>query len=138
METLLTGVWQASPSLGAGWNDAYQFFSDGRFRFHASQMNCAARERRREGSWRLDGPELVLETVEREVIVGGRELPATGSCGSETEIVDGEARVESLFVPIESRLRVEMQPPDEESGRQRVKLDGRMFWKYDDDPTGYP
>ncbi|MDW8216866.1 MAG: hypothetical protein RML57_04615 [Acidobacteriota bacterium] len=138
LETMLVGVWQASPSMGAGWNDAYQFFSDGRFCFHTSQMNCAARERRREGSWRLDGTELILQTVEREVIVGGREVPATGSCASETEIVDGELRVESLFVPIETRLKVEAQPPDEETGRRRVKLDGRMFWKYDDDPTAYP
>lgn len=138
LETMLVGVWQASPSMGAGWNDAYQFFPDGRFCFHTSQMNCAARERRREGSWRLDGSELVLETIEREVIVGGREVPATGSCASETEIEGGEARVESLFVPIESRLKLETQPPDEETGRRRVKLDGRMFWKYDDDPTAYP
>ncbi|OYT70889.1 MAG: hypothetical protein CFK52_09700 [Chloracidobacterium sp. CP2_5A] len=138
LETKLVGVWQASPSMGAGWNDAYQIFPDGRFRFHTSQMNCAARERRREGSWRLEGRELILQTVEREVIVGGREIPATGACASETEIEDGEARVESLFVPIESRLQIEPQPPDKETGRQRVKLNGQMFWKYDDNPAAYP
>lgn len=137
-ERSLVGVWQASKFMAAGWEAAYQFYADGRYRYNPSQMDCAARERWVQGRWRVEGSELVLVELERKVIVGGKEVKASGSCGTPTEIEGGEERIEELAPGRERRLKIEWLGEDEEVRRPHVKLGGRDFWRFAEDPEQYP
>ena len=134
----LVGVWHASPAMGSGWNDVYQLFADGTFRFHASQMDGETRERRRSGTWRADGKRLFLRVTERVVLKGGRLEPALGSTATANELVGAKPVVEKVAGA--RPIVLPMTPPrrDPRNGRWTVRLGTRPFWKFDDDPKRYP
>ncbi|MCS6846891.1 MAG: hypothetical protein RMN52_04155 [Anaerolineae bacterium] len=137
----LVGIWQASPSMGSGWNDTYRFWKDGRFRFHTSQMNCSAREIGYAGSWQIEGQQLILYIVERSVIEGGTLAPAGPACATQYEIVGGNLAVQSLYVPEKKTLalsEIKMDDFGYDLKRPTVFIADQQYWQFDTDPEAYP
>jgi hypothetical protein len=134
----LIGVWQAAPSLGAGWAESYQFWPDGAYTFHASQMDCAAAERGFSGAWRVSAGVLLLAVAERQVIEGGELVPALGSCGTAEELQGGTL----VSQPVEPAGAIELPlgPPTQDSSSPylSMRLGEIQYWRFSDDPAAYP
>lgn len=134
----LVGIWQASKTMATGWNDTYQFFPDGKFIFHANQMDCSKRIVSQSGEWNgyLSIQLLIKEQV---VMVGGKLVKADGSCGSKYKLV-GAKEEKMTLTP--SKINV-MEIPfgiftEDESKRWTTLFGKKRFWKYSSDPTKYP
>jgi hypothetical protein len=138
LSSQLIGVWQAAPSLGAGWADSYQFWPDGAYTFHVSQMDCAAAERGFSGAWRVSAGVLVLTVAEKHVIEGGELVPALGSCGTAQELQGGT--LASLPVEPAGAIELPLGPPGQDSSSPYVsmRLGEIQYWRFSDDPAAYP
>lgn len=130
------GIWQDANHMASGWSDVYRLFGDGRFRFHTSQMNCAERMRSYAGTWAVAKDELVLTITERVTIEGG-ELVESVICASELEIEGGEEKTIALATPEIQRISVGTMEVDEGTQRSRMAMDGKKFWRMNEDPEGY-
>ena len=88
---LLGGMWHASPMLGSGWSLRLSFLDDSTFIYAASEMDGETRERFIKGEWSVS-PEGLLTLFCREALMweGGEVVPAMGSMGTETEIMNAE------------------------------------------------
>lgn len=144
----LIGLWQDSPEIASGWSDAYVFFADGRYQFHYNTMDCAGRRVSASGHWQLRPEGLFLTVEERVSLAGGHFEEATGSCGTDKELVDATLttrhlkRVLTRIAPISPITRVKYKHMDFGDGGSveaipRVVIEGRKFWKIDDDPNRY-
>jgi len=62
----LIGIWQASGSMAAGWNDRYHFYQNGNYHFYPNQM-VKSNLTEKQGKWELDtyftplGSQLILD-----------------------------------------------------------------------------
>lgn len=69
----LTGEWHGSPMVAAGYTELYFLDGDGTFEWHGNKMDLGKRLYSMYGTWRIDGPFLLL-TVERYTWLYGGEL----------------------------------------------------------------
>ena len=82
------GLWHASPVLGSSFSMRLALHEEHTFLWAASGMDGLERVRFRSGTWTI-GDGCLRLTVEEEVCwEGGREVPASGSMATETEILD--------------------------------------------------
>jgi hypothetical protein len=132
----LVGVWQASKFMAAGWNESIQFFPDGTFKIHASQMDCQLRERGRSGTWQANQSQLHLVVTQRFVVVGGRLVSSKGSCGSNQMIEGGKTTTRKVTPPQRQKLALTFAKPDE-TKRMTLRLNGKQFWKFSSNPSDY-
>lgn len=137
VENKLVGVWQASEAMGSGWSDTYRFFSNGKFVFHANQMDCAKRIVSQSGTWTVKNNIIYLTITERVVMVGGKLVPAVGSCGSDYELVDAQEKKMTRKMPWRLNLTLGKFTKDDLE-RLTTKFGKTRFWKYNTDPTQYP
>lgn len=56
----LVGIWQASASMGSGWNDRYHFYADGNYHFYPNQM-VKSDLTEKKGTWQIENDELILD-----------------------------------------------------------------------------
>ena len=94
------GNWHDMPMVAAGFGDRYSFADDGTFIFASSEMDGTAREIAFSGSWEMVDGQVVLTIKNRLMLIGGNLVPASGSIGTDYEIVGG--RVEYVRLPVEA------------------------------------
>ncbi|MFZ6010326.1 MAG: hypothetical protein ACOYXT_08245 [Bacteroidota bacterium] len=135
----LVGIWQAIPEIASGWADTYRFWDNGEFIFHYSQMICDNRTLDYSGTWELTGTENLKLTIKsKTVLEGGKLEPAMGSCGSDYEIVGGEVKEIKLDRVEVQDIRLSVIALDNKHVDMKTRtVDGRPFWKMDNDPTKY-
>jgi hypothetical protein len=135
----LVGIWQAIPEMASGWADTYQFFDNGDFVFHYNQMICDKRTIDYSGTWELIGTDKLKLTIKaRTILVGGKLVPATGSCGSDYEIEGGEIKNVELDEPEVQAIQLSTAAIDKENRDLTTRAFAeKPFWRVDDDPAGY-
>ncbi len=135
----LVGVWQAIPEVASGWADTYQFFDSGEFKFNFSQMICDKRTLDYSGTWELiNKDELKLTVKAKTILEGGKLVPAMGSCGSEYEIEGGEVKIVILNKTEIQIIHLTTVTIDRENRELKTRtLNGKSFWKFDEDPNKY-
>ena len=132
----LVGVWHASPSLGAGWNDNYHFFKDMTFRLDYSQYDESKRIIDIAGEWSVSEGELILTVTQKTVVKGGQLEKSSPSAVSEYKIVNGKIKKEQLNLPEKIVYALSKIEKDESYPYPiMIKIDGKQFWKFNDDPT---
>jgi hypothetical protein len=135
----LVGIWQEMPDVASGWADTYRFWDNGEFIFHYSQMICDNRTLDYSGTWELTGTDKLKLTIKaKTVLEGGKLEPSMGSCGSDYEIVGGE--VKDIKLDRAEILNIQLSPVTLDNKHADMKtrtVDGRSFWKMDNDPTKY-
>lgn len=118
----LIGSWQVVPYVAAGYDETYTFNEDGTFTFHYNQMDCAKREISCGGMWQLKGKAIELSITYSEYLAGGRYQPPTGSCGSDSELVDA-SYVKKIIIPFESEtLKLSGYTKEDIDGTGRVSM----------------
>jgi hypothetical protein len=135
----LVGIWQSIPEIASGWTDTYQFSDNGEFIFNYSQMICDKRTLHYSGRWELTNANNLRLTVHKRTILEGGELvSAMGSCVSEFEIKGGEVKYITLnnIEPQNFQLSIIVIDAKNRDLKTRT-LDGKPFWKLNDDPTKY-
>ena len=137
----LVGIWQASDVMPAAWAKAYQFFSDGKFVFNASQENHTSRERNFSGTWALTDGKLILLVKQKTVMEGGK-------------IIDDNDPILGRHLEGAKQNVIPINPPEKKvlrmgritigkngydgSDMLTVKIGDSQYWKFDDDPRRYP
>jgi hypothetical protein len=146
----LPGLWQVMPDMASGWAETFQFFSDGRYSFHYSQMDCARRETSYDGHYALRNDSLLLTVEYRHVLIGGHLEAAMGSCGSDSALTD-DARESVVPARAGTHIALSATPPETVSvtlrdyridrdvprPMWRMTLGGRTYWKLRSDPNDY-
>lgn len=135
MTKSLVGIWQVSNLIAAGWNMCYRFFPDGKFIWHANQMDPYARLMEEEGIWYYSAGKLTLKITGELRTVGGKRL-------SEKEAVDGEYG----YVGYKDK-RTKFNPPkvrtfalskiNKGNPYSWITLGHTKFWKMRSDPKDY-
>lgn len=95
----LRGVWQRIPEFASGWTAAYQFFSDGRFVFHSSEMDCQTRLASYSGRWSVADTLISLVADTQTTREGGDLEEAMGSCGSDSSLEGATEETRPLTTP---------------------------------------
>ncbi len=128
----IAGVWQNSAVLGSGWSDTYLFFEDGTFRFFYSQMDCAKREVSYTGNWKLDESDLILSIIDITILEGGEMVLSTGSCGSDSTLINAVEKKLLYDPPVRSVLHKVKYHVISIDGveRKTISLDGTKYWYY--------
>lgn len=131
----LIGEWHGSAFVAAGYAQRYHFYNNGKFIYRASEMDGETRIRSIRGIWSVDHDTLSLNINEIDEIIGGEEVPASGSVGTEFEIVDGELVTKS--VDYEETYRLGPIEEDSEVLRPKIVIDGVSFWRHSQNPDFY-
>jgi hypothetical protein len=122
--------------MAAGWNESIQFFADGTFKIHTSQMDCQSRQRGRSGTWQPWQSKLLLVVTQRSAVVGRRLVPSKGSCGSNQMIEGGRLIRRKVAPPQRLRLALKSAMPDKNK-RMTLRINGKQFWKFSSNPNDY-
>lgn len=137
----LDGLWHAMPFVGSGYARFYAFFPDGSFVWRENGMDGEARLRERRGSWIASGDTLLF-LVESEIRwEGGTLEPATGSTGTDSELVGFTTSVidypfpDTLRIPFAGPLlEMAADNPDLPVDMWRIIIGGDPFWRLCGDP----
>lgn len=128
----LTGVWQITDGMAAGWSDAYQFFADHKFIFHASQMKLSERQRSSSGTWNLEKDKLTLVVSEVTEIVGG--APANDGTEYSDEIIGGK----EIKHPATGIMVFDVKKmPRSATGYPSLMLGSTQIWRFSENPFDY-
>lgn len=130
------GVWQATPSIGSGWSVNYQFFDDGRFNFNHNQMDCADSVLTESGTYHYEEGILFLDFDSITYISGGEYIPATGSCGSEYELIGG-ITVTQFMEKSEALIVESTNPLEDYDYLDRILMDNQEWFRMLHDPNNY-
>lgn len=135
----LTGIWQSAPMLASGWTDTYQIFCDGTFTFNYNQMLCDKRVISYNGDWNVYKKGTLMLTIkQKEIIEGGKLVPASGSCASVYEIEGGEVTKVTLDTSEIKTIKFTDYKIDKKNNRlESIKIDGVQYWKMNKDPNAY-
>ena len=148
----LRGVWQRIPEFASGWTAAYQFFSDGRFVFHSSEMDCQTRLASYSGRWSVADTLMSLVADTQTTREGGHMEEAMGSCGSDSSLEGATEETRPVTTP--RTTTVYFQRPALVGGRYhsmdlqidtlvvapaiRMVLGKDTLYKMREDPEAYP
>ncbi len=135
IENELVGIWHASPSVGAGYNNLFFFYKDNKFKLNYSQYDEEKRTLDVSGKWSVDKDKLILLITQKTVIVGGELGEASPSATSKYSIENGKVQKEVLDSPetIEYDL-VQFEKATDSPYGKKISIDKVFYWKISDDP----
>ena len=133
--------------LGSGWSNRLAIFDDGTFIFATSQMDGETRERFIKGDWSVNSDgflTLVCRTALRWQ--NGKVVPATGSIGTETEIINADVMKitydppEKVIILVGNYIYSEGNPHPwsiffSDQGSQWDTRWSDWWWKYETEPS---
>jgi hypothetical protein len=128
----MVGVWQASGSMGSGWNDRYQFYPSGAYAFIPNQMQCDKTTLAEAGTWKLTGSNLVLTKKVEILAIGGKLIPSSGSCVSKMMLSGYTKQTKFLETPQIITLVIKVRTKTESDNYPSVYLDNVAYWKFND------
>lgn len=135
------GIWQDSPEIASGWSDTYQFFDNGDFVYRYNQMICDKRTLNYSGTWEIVGDKIEVTVSEKTIVVGGKLVPSSESCGSDYEIEGGEEKkernIESYTIQLSTMMTDTIGPDDDQRILASWNFDKKRFWKMESDPSKY-
>jgi hypothetical protein len=133
----LSGVWQDNKIVAAGWSNTYMFYKNGEYKFFFSQMDCEKRIVSYSGLWEIKGEALILRRQEKKIIEGGRMIHTEGSCATDSTLIEGVIKTESINPDIILIYSISCLFEDNFENIRRVKIyiDGITYWKFIDDPA---
>lgn len=124
-----TTYWHASPVVGSGFSERYDFKPDGTFIYGCSEMNSLERTRYTEGYWYVDNGKLTLEVTSRIIWAGG-ETVESAIYMSGSEIVDYEVIYEALDKPEIIAYDISSPEYNMEYGRYVITIGDTEFCDY--------
>ncbi|MCR9173564.1 MAG: hypothetical protein NXI10_13770 [bacterium] len=134
---VLTGIWQENlPMIASGWSTNYQFFEDGRVNYNHNQMDCADSVITESGTYKFKNNTIKIKFDSMTLITGGTLQEATGSCGSEYEIVGGEMQTQSYKRKIKFKIQ-EAEPLDDYDYLDRIIIDDVSWFRMAHNPDDY-
>lgn len=130
----LVGIWHASPYVGAGMNDNFQFFADGSFQFNYNQMILSKRTLFYSGKWEISRGKLILTVAEKTDLGGGAKVKSEMSSDG-YEIEGGKPQTKKLAPPIKQTKILSAVRQDEIY--KMISIGGVKYWKLSGDPKAY-
>lgn len=132
----IIGVWQGIPVLGSGWSTNYQFFGDATFHYNHNQMDCADSILFESGRYDLMDDTLILNFESINYLAGGTLEKATGSCGSEFQLVGGEETTADVVRTEKLSLKF-VSPLFDYEYLERVLIDDTEWFRMLHNPNDY-
>lgn len=126
----LVGIWQAGPSMAAGWNDRYHFYADGKFHFYPNQMDCLSDNNEYSGTWEISKGTLSVN------ITNG--VPYTSRYARQSkECKNSHLTTKIPQNPISDYLGGHLLGTIEGDFYPSAIFGGSQYWKFSDDPSSY-
>ena len=135
----LVGIWHDTPSMPSGWSTHYNFYPSGKYTYYYSSMDCSKNKISESGYWKVNGPNLQLEKITETVLVGGKLINSSGSCGTEKTLIDASVKRNILVKKESQEIKL---IPFTTSKQSQIVYPGIIFnniplWKFSDDPYEY-
>jgi hypothetical protein len=130
----IVGVWHASPHVGSGMNDNFQFFADGNFRFNYNQMILSKRSISFAGKWEIARGKLILIIAEKTDLVGGAKVRSEISADGYE--IEGGRTVAKKISPPNKQAKV-LSAIKRGEIYKMISIGGVKYWKLSDDPRAY-
>ncbi|MDB3906471.1 hypothetical protein N9355_03270 [Crocinitomicaceae bacterium] len=133
----LIGIWQEDlPMIASGWSTNYQFFEDGRVNFNHSQMDCGDSLISETGTYTFKKGIVKIKINSLTFISGGELQKATGSCGSEYEIVGGEIETKGYKRKMKFKI-IEAKPLEDYDYLDRIVINEVSWFRMAHNPEDY-
>jgi len=134
----ITGIWHILPCLPSGWSDNYHFYKNGTFRYDYNQMDGEKRIINISGTWKIINENMLYLIIkEKTIIKGGEFVKSEGSTATDYEIIKGKTEKVKLDPPEEIIYPVGTVEKDREYNMLTVKIGGRRFWKFSNNPDEF-
>ena len=124
-------MWHASPDVGAGYNELYQFDKNGAFIFKYSQFDGEKRVIDISGSWKIIYTNLLELTITQKTVIKNGEFTKNNPSGTTEYVLENG-----------TKKKVKVNPPEQiiyplgkmEINKQfqyplMMKIGGKQFWK---------
>ncbi len=133
----IIGIWQENmPMIASGWATNYQFFEDGRVNYNHNQMDCGDSLITESGTYKFKKGVVKIKINSLTYISGGELQKATGSCGSEYEIVGGEITTKKYRRKIKFKI-TQADPLPDYDYLDRIVIDGVSWFRMAHNPEDY-
>ncbi|XOV68525.1 MAG: hypothetical protein ACFHU9_04975 [Fluviicola sp.] len=133
----LVGIWQEDlPMIASGWSTNYQFFEDGSVNYNHSQMDCGDSIITESGTYKFKNGKVKIRFKEVIFISGGELQKASGSCGSEFEIVGGHLETKPLKRKVKLNIK-KAEPLEDYDYLDRIIIDKVSWFRMARDPETY-
>ncbi|TGN00016.1 YARHG domain-containing protein [Leptospira dzoumogneensis] len=135
------GFWHDSPVVASGWGDTLSLFPNGKIITRFNTMDCAKRVMAYAGSWVIEKNILIIRYSLKQHIEGGEFETASGSCGSDKELVNGQVKVLKLSPSMKVEYKVSSVSIDNNDyslqGLPVISVEDARYWKLNDNPNYY-
>ncbi len=136
MRNELIGIWHASPSLGAGWNNVFVLNEDNSFKLYYSQFDEEKRTIDMSGKWNISEGRLILNVSQKTIVEGGELADASPSATSKYQIVNGTVKVEKLEPAVIMEYSLgQLVEADDSPYEHKMLIDGEYYYKISDEPS---
>jgi len=134
---VLVGIWQEDlPMIASGWATNYQFFEGGQVNYNHSQMDCGDSLITETGTYSFKKGVVKIKITSLTYIAGGTLQKATGSCGSEYELVGGE--IETVAYKRKMKFEIaEAEPLEDYDYLDRIMIEGASWFRIAHNPEDY-
>ncbi len=126
----LTGVWQTSPYMAAGWSTLYQFFPSGKYNYRISQMQCVTRDIGHSGYWTIAGSKIELTKITKTTIFGDNL-----GCGPSGGFMGGTIQTQKYEVTQTEELNLKPCLQSESDHYACLSINEQQFYKFSSDPS---
>ena len=130
----LVGLWSNTPEYVMSYQDCYQFYPDGNFKFTFDKVHCghSCSTYYHKGTWRVDKDSLVLSILEKKVIVDGQFFTMEQD-GYIQIMHTGEDSIIKLAIPEIEKLNLKLFL-NFDNATECILIGERKFWKLEKDP----
>ena len=134
----LVGIWQVnSDEIASGWLDSYRFFDNKEFIFSPNQFDGLRRIISINGTYRIVNNKLYIKVASTDEVEGGHIERSHLTTLSDTWEIDGGV-IKKVIQPERDEEVIEIKRCNNEISKKIcILLDGRKYYKLENDPTNY-
>ncbi len=135
------GIWQISPVMTAGWSNTFSFYGNRKVIKRGNTMDCEKRLLAMIGNWKVLNNQLIIEYTHKANRLGGKFVKASGSCGTERELINGKiilAKLNEKEYAKHKISNIELSDPYGIGYQQyNFSIDAQRYWQKELDPEKY-
>ncbi len=133
----LTGIWQLNtPEVSSGYQDTYQFFSNGTFRFNTNQSDGLRRILSIGGKYKIEKSNIIFNIEYTIEIVGGSIHRDEITPGSDSWAIEG-GQTKKISLTKSTMQRAILEVGKKDKGVDILLIDKRKYYKVDNDPDNF-
>ncbi|MCT8335839.1 YARHG domain-containing protein [Leptospira sp. 85282-16] len=97
LEIAIIGDWDNQPVSSSGYGNKHSFLENGLVKIYEDENDCQKQLIASFGTWKIDNNNIQIILSKKLLRKDGQLIPASGSCGSDFELIDGYLIFEDII-----------------------------------------